>query len=153
MMINVINRSKIGLALFLCVFVAKFSVFAGGSSSEKVILDNDQVKIYAVLTNFDDTQNGFNSDYYELRFVNKTEKAIYITWDLELQYDKACLNCDKDDRLPEYTRNIQLKANEVFESDCTKAEDKPYVIFKQFNNMASEVLTDFNLENIVVSEL
>jgi len=151
-MINFSKFSLRSLALVLCIITAKLSVLAGGGSSEKVIVDNNKVKIYAVLVNFDDTQNGFNSDYYELRFVNKTASDLEISWDLELHYDQACLNCDENVRLPEYSRNIKLKANETFESNCKEPEDAQYVIFKQFNNIQSEILTEFSLENLTVSE-
>lgn len=145
------NNLAVKALLVIALAIAfSFNVFAGGSSADKVILDNETVRITAVKVSFKDVQNGIDGDYYELKFENKTDKSLYLTWDLELQYDNGCLNCSDEERLNEYIRNIQLSPKQVYESDCKKPEDSKYVIFSKYNNMQSEVLIDFFFRNLNV---
>jgi len=131
--------------------IINFRALAGNPVSE-ILLDNDTIRISSTLVNFPDTVNGFDGDYYQLKFENKIASTIYVTWDLELKYEDMCINC-AETKKPEYYRAITLKPNQIFESNCKKVEDRKYVMLKKFNNMDSKVLVNFFLRNLKTSKI
>jgi len=131
--------------------IVNFRALAGNPVPE-ILIDNETIRISSTLVNFPDTVNGFDGDYYQLKFENKTANTIYVTWDLELKYENMCVNCEETKK-PEYYRSITLTPNQVFESDCKKVTDRNYVMLKKFNNIETQALVNFYLRNLKTSKI
>ena len=92
-----------------------------------------------------DEINGTDHNYILLRFENKTNEKISVSYKQELWYDNICANCESNS--VEHIKTIVLLPNEVIEGDCLSNSN-----YKIFQNMPSGLtkrsLTKFELKDI-----
>ena len=92
-----------------------------------------------------DEINGTDHNYILLRFENKTNEKLSISYKQDLWYDDVCVNCESTSQ--EHIKTIVLNPKEVIEGACFNNS-----AFKIFQNMPSGLtkrsLTKFELNDI-----
>lgn len=113
-------------------------------------LENDQLKIEVMETRCNDIKNGIDNQYILLRFTNKTNHKIKVDYQRELWYNNICLNCNESS--DENHKTIYLETKEVKTGNCSS--DKSLKIFVRMNNnLSDQVLTKFELKELVISSI
>jgi len=94
-----------------------------------------------------DVANGFHREYILLKFVNKTDKALYLTWQLERYENNACVTCGK----AEYKYSYVVPAGKSVEGTCG-SDSKQLIIFSKHLDLPNHsTLTKFELGNFMAS--
>ena len=94
-----------------------------------------------------DAANGTHREYILLKFVNKTDKKVQVSWQLESYQDNVCTTCNKD----EYKYSIDLAPNQTLEADCSSAARELKIFVKHLDLPNPKTFTKFELGNLATS--
>lgn len=131
-----------------------FSFFILSHTHERDVWTNyissDEFKISYKSFQCVDDINGTDHNYILLRFENKTNEKISISYKQELWYDNVCVNCESTSN--EHIKTIELQPNEVIEGKCNS--NSKYKIFQNMpSGLTKRSLTKFELKDIQYKEL
>lgn len=84
-----------------------------------------------------------------LRISNLTSKTLDLTWEFEYYYDNKCFNCDQKNI--EFKSSIHLNPLETKQGQCGD-RDKTLRHFVKFENIKTQMLTDFKIKNLQVNK-
>lgn len=89
-----------------------------------------------------DEANGFHREYILLKFVNKTDRSLHLTWQLERYENNACVTCNQD----EYKYSMYMGAGETLVGECTSGGTPGLKIFTKHLNLPNHsTFTKFEL--------
>ena len=112
-------------------------------------LNSEQLKIsYKSFQCIDDI-NGTDHNYILLKFENKSNEKVSISYKQEVWYDNICANCESAS--VEHVKPIDLNPNEVIEGTCES--NTKYKIFQNMpSGLTKRALTKFELKDIRITK-
>lgn len=96
-----------------------------------------------------DEVNGLHREYVLLKFVNKTNEKIKLTWNVERYEGTACNTCGKS----EYTYSLELTPNQTIEGDCVTHDKKTTVFIRHLDLPNPKPFSKFELGSLAVVAL
>lgn len=96
-----------------------------------------------------DEANGIHRENILLKFVNKTDKKVTVSWQLESYYNNACATCGKD----EYKFTLTLEPNAAVEGNCSSVGHDLRIFVKHLDLPNHKNFTKFELGNLNTSVL
>jgi hypothetical protein len=153
-----IRNLRLILGIILLTFFAKNTVLAQSSSNKAFVTDwtklysNTYLDVSYEYTTCNMPSEGINAEYVFLQFKNTTNKTIIVEYSQELNYNGKCFNCDGKNA--EMNHRFILKPYEIKQGSCEPGTEESVRIFsKRFDIDVKSTLSDFNIKNIVVTEV
>lgn len=129
----------------LSILVALSSSFRPVESLWIKYYEDDQIKIEYTNQRCTNNVKGTDIRYILLKFNNKTNHKLQVSFQKETWFDDICSNCESNSE--EHNKVVLLNPNETLEGACDSEN-----AFKIFYNMPSghtkTILTKFELKNI-----
>lgn len=107
--------------------------------------ENEQVKITYQYADCHDEKNGIHQQKVLLRFENKTQHTIAVSYGFDLTYSGTENTLEGDFKL----LVVRLDAEEVKEATCTERDRAMFLFSKHLDHKGS-VLENFKLTNVQV---
>lgn len=152
--------------LFLFVLVASFALttranegVSAASTLQDEIVRVDDWTLYKefggirIDHKFEDCTEGRlrNQCVIFFRFTNTTNKALTLSWGVEIWMDYVCKNCEKLDS-PEYNYSLTLQPGEVVEGSQENSGSRALFLYSHWHNlipgMTDKRLTAFDFINL-----
>lgn len=95
-------------------------------------------------------ENGVYKQYYILRFTNKGQKDIEISFNRAVWYNGKCSGCENGQ---ENTRTLLVLAQSSIQGDCDTKDKTLFIFNKMLDNTTTTRLEKFELRNIQVTTL
>lgn len=129
--------------------ILSFIVFQTNVSGWQTYKTLPQVDIMYKMEQCHDEVNGMHREYAILKFVNKTNNKLKLTWNLERYEGTSCSTCGKD----EYNYSLELNPNETIEGNCVTQDRLTTVFVKHLDLPNHTTFTKFELGNLTVTQL
>lgn len=125
------------------------NAFSQSNNEWEVITEYAGVIVSKKLTRCVDVQEGFDSDYYLLKFENTNAEEKIVSWKNEKWYNGKCATCDfYEDSANAY----ELKSQEVLKGGCKMMDDNQLRVYVKHNNISTDSkLTDFQVVDLSVT--
>jgi hypothetical protein len=142
---------KVVLIILVFSGFTNLPVFAQNNSDGWTLYKEVQgVRILYQTDECHDNANGTHYEFVILKFVNTTTTAKHISWSENLYYNGICTNNKENTDYP--VKEVNLKAGESVQGDCNDSGDT-FRIFSRFLNYADkQILTNYELINIIVTD-
>lgn len=108
-----------------------------------------EADIFFKLEQCHDNVNGIHREYVLLKFVNKTNNRIKLSWNMERYEADVCTTCNKD----EYKYSLELDPNQSVEGECATHDKKLSVFVKHLDLPNAKPYSKFELGSLTVTTL
>lgn len=131
--------------------LALFSYFVIQShiSGWQTYKSTPQVDVMYKMEQCHDEVNSIHREYVILKFVNKTNNKIKLTWNMERYDATGCGTCGND----EYKYSLELDPNQTVEGNCATQDNKTTVFVKHLDLPNYSTFTKFELGGLIVTVL
>lgn len=129
----------------LLVYLSYLVVYAT-SASWQPYKSTQEVDVFVRTEQCHDEVNGMHREYLLLKFVNKTDRDVQVSWQQENYYGNACSTCGKD----EYKYSIKLTGQQIMEGTCADNSRELKVFVKHLDLKNDRTLSKFELGNFTV---
>lgn len=116
-------------------------------------IDLQNLKVEYKFVNCDPSM-GFDQELLILRFTNKSDEGLAVSWHAQQYYGGNCKTCDSPD---EYGFSINLAPDDTQEGSCELESARELIIFSKFTDINyhgdATPLTSFQLNALIVSTI
>ncbi len=143
---------KLGATLpFLVMLLLTSGRTVSGEQMERVVFENDQIKISSHVEECIRPQDGTDNFYVFLEVTNKSAKSLNVAYDKQLTYNGKCIGCDEANE--ELHVNLTVPAGSTLSGTCDPKDGKDLKIFHHMGGgFSKNVLDAFELNNITITE-
>ncbi len=138
---------------FLCCLSLSAQIKIEPSQDWHLTYENEQIQLLAQYEDCEIPQEGYYQQYILLKFINKSDEAIKVSWFNDTYYpNTGCSNCDheRSDRM----RTITLAAKSSQEGVCGLGPNVGLKVFTKFLRMENRrvleqlIITDLKISNL-----
>ena len=124
-------------------FIAYLTLFLFQSATPdwQVYKSTPEADVYFRNEACHDEANGIHREYVLLKFVNKTDHKLKLSWQLERYEAGTCTTCNKN----EYAYSLTMEPHQTLEADCASKDRELKVFVKHLDLPNPKAFSKFEL--------